>query len=35
MQEKFAGTRNIEFLTKPYTQRQLREALAGVGIGIP
>jgi CheY-like chemotaxis protein len=32
MQAKFAGARNIEFLTKPYTQLQLREALHGVGL---
>jgi DNA-binding NtrC family response regulator len=32
MQDEFAGMRNLEFLTKPYTQQQLRAALARVGI---
>jgi DNA-binding response OmpR family regulator/signal transduction histidine kinase len=32
MQAKFAGTTNIEFLTKPYTQQQLGDALARLGI---
>jgi signal transduction histidine kinase/two-component SAPR family response regulator len=34
MQDKFTGVRNIEILTKPYTQTQLRDALIGIGIGI-
>jgi FixJ family two-component response regulator len=32
MQGKFAGARNVEFLTKPYTQEQLRDALTRVGV---
>jgi CheY-like chemotaxis protein len=32
MQGKFAGVRNIEFLTKPYSQKQLRDALVRIGI---
>jgi CheY-like chemotaxis protein len=32
MQVKFAGTSNMEFLTKPYTQAQLRDALSRLGV---
>jgi CheY-like chemotaxis protein len=32
MQAQFAQARNIEFLTKPYTQFDLREALRRVGV---
>jgi CheY-like chemotaxis protein len=32
MQNKFADARHIEFLTKPYSELQLREALHRVGI---
>ena len=32
MQVKFAGTSNIEFLTKPYTQQQLSDALSRLGL---
>ncbi len=32
LQGKFSAARNIEFLSKPYTQAELREALSRVGI---
>jgi CheY-like chemotaxis protein len=34
MQAQFAATNNIEFLTKPYTQRQLSDALGRLGLGV-
>jgi FixJ family two-component response regulator len=35
IRSKFAGVQLIDFLTKPYTEDELRDALRRVGIGSP